>query len=81
MKEIDPTPSYYNKRFRGVKIDPYRICKLYGINGGPHEHITKKCLRGVHKDDGINNELELIQVLRGQLDRWEEMLIEDRPDE
>ncbi|PHS60945.1 MAG: hypothetical protein COB12_12515 [Flavobacterium sp.] len=62
----------------GVKADPYRICKLYGINGGPHEHITKKLLRGVNKDDGINTELDLIRVVRGQLDRWEEMINEDK---
>ena len=73
----NPTPNYYNKRFMGAKIDPYRVCQLYGIHGGPHEHITKKCLRGVNKDDGINTEMDLIKVLRGQLDRWEEMIIEN----
>ena len=74
----EPTPDYYKKMLGGVKADPYRICKLYDIKGGPHEHITKKCLRGVNKDDGINTELDLIKVLRGQLDRWEEMIKEDR---
>lgn len=77
----DSTPDYYNKKLGGVKADPYRICKLYGIAGGPHEHITKKCLRGVNKDDGINTELDLIKVLRGQLDRWEEMIKEDEAEE
>ena len=74
----EPTPEYYKKMLGGVKADPYRICKLYGINGGPHEHITKKLLRGVNKDDGINTELDLIRVVRGQLDRWEEMINEDK---
>ncbi|PHS61657.1 MAG: hypothetical protein COB12_12010 [Flavobacterium sp.] len=74
----EPTPTYYKKMLGGVKADPYRICKLYGINGGPHEHITKKMLRGVNKDDGINTELDLIRVVRGQLDRWEEMIKEDQ---
>lgn len=73
----ESTPEYYNKTFKGAKIDPYRICKLYGISGGPHEHITKKMLRGVNKDDGINTELDLIRVVRGQLDRWEEMIKEE----
>ena len=74
----ESTPEYYNKKLGGVKADPYRICKLYGIAGGPHEHITKKMLRGVNKDDGINTELDLIRVVRGQLDRWEEMIKEDQ---
>ena len=73
----EPTPSYYKKIFQGVKVDPYRVCKLYGIQGGPREHATKKLLRGLDKDNGINTELDLINEIRGQLDRWEEMIKED----
>ena len=73
----EPTPDYYNKTFKGVKFDPYRVCKMYDINGGPREHIVKKMLRGINKDDGINTELDLINVVEGQLRRWKEMIKED----
>jgi len=76
----EPTPNYYNKRFKGVKVDPYRICQMYDFNGGPREHATKKLLRGLDKDNGINTELDLIKEVRGQLDRWEEMIHEDMQD-
>ena len=65
------TPDYYNKTFKGIKLDPYRIASLYGINGGPREHILKKLLRGGDKDG--RDSLTLIEELRLQLDRWEEM--------
>lgn len=69
------TPNYYNKVFKGVKLDPYRIASLYGFNGGPREHILKKLLRGGEKDG--RNDLTLIEELRLQLDRWEEITKED----
>jgi len=75
--EQEPTPDYYHKIYKGVKLDPYRICKIYDVNGGPREHITKKMLRGINKDDGINTELDLIKVVEGQLRRWKEMIKED----
>ena len=28
------------------KVDPYRICDLYAVGGGPREHALKKLLRG-----------------------------------
>lgn len=57
-----------------VKVDPYRICRLSGIQGGPHEHATKKLLRGKAKG---HSERELIREVRACLDRWEEMIAED----
>jgi hypothetical protein len=57
-----------------VKLDPYRICEIYQVGGGPREHIVKKGLRGLRKGD---TERGLIKQLRDALDRWEEMLDED----
>lgn len=57
-----------------VKLDPYRICSIYQVGGGPREHIVKKGLRGLRKGD---TELGLIKQLRDALDRWEEMVKED----
>lgn len=57
-----------------VKTDPYRVCKIYGVDGGPREHIIKKALRGKGKG---HSELELVNELQSCLDRWKEMLNED----
>lgn len=57
-----------------VKLDPYRIARVAGIQGGPHEHSVKKLLRGEAKGHEAR---ELIREVRCCLDRWEEMLDED----
>jgi len=57
-----------------VKLDPYRIARVAGIQGGPHEHATKKLLRGEAKGHEAR---ELIREVRCCLDRWEQMLDED----
>ena len=57
-----------------INMDPYRICDLYNINGGPHEHLVKKGLRGTSKG---HSKRKLIAELRACLDRWEQMLDED----
>ena len=70
------TPSYYNKTYKGIKLDSYRICQIVGINGGPREHAFKKLMRGTNKGD-IETDLELIESLEGILARWKEMIKED----
>lgn len=57
-----------------INLDPYRICDLYQVGGGPREHIVKKGLRGVSKG---HTERELIRELRGCIDRWEQMIDEN----
>jgi hypothetical protein len=76
----EPTPGYYRKLFKGIKLDPYRVCKVYGIGGGPREQSIKYLLRGTDKDNGIDTELDLIKAVRKQLGRWEEMILEDVED-
>jgi hypothetical protein len=63
-----------NRGYVDVKLDPYRICDIYQVGGGPREHIVKKGLRGLRKGD---TEWGLIKQLRDALDRWEEMVKED----
>jgi len=75
----EPTPGYYKKTFNGVLIDYYRIEDLYELRG-PRGHAVKKLLRGTNKDDGVNTDLELIAVVRKQLDRWEAMIKEGQGD-
>jgi len=57
-----------------VKVDPYRIARVAGLGGGPHEHSVKKLLRGEAKGHEAR---ELIREVRCCLDRWSEMLDED----
>lgn len=73
----DPTPDYYNKTFKGVKVDYYRVAELFDLGSGPRAHAVKYLLRGTNKDGDINTDLELIKAVRKKLDRWEEMLKED----
>lgn len=70
----DDIGKHYRHEYRGIKFDPYRVCWLYGIKGGPREHIVKKALRGTDKG---HTELELINELQACLDRWREMVEED----
>ena len=67
--------SHYRFEFKGVKFDPYRVCKMYGIQGGPQEHMIKKLLRGAGKGHTVE---DLVKELQCCLDRWKEMIEEDR---
>jgi hypothetical protein len=67
--------AHYRFMFKGVKFDPYRICKMYGVGGGPREHMLKKILRGSGKG---HTEDDLIKELQCCLDRWKEMIKEDK---
>jgi len=66
--------AHYRYMYEGVKFDPYRVCKLFEIRGGPHEHMTKKVLRGSGKGHSKD---DLIKELQCCLDRWKEMIEEE----
>ena len=68
------TGSHYRREYKGIKLDPYRIAKIYGMQGGPREQIAKKCLRFTDKGQG---EQQVVNEIRTALDRWQEMLEED----
>jgi hypothetical protein len=65
---------HYRYHFKGVKIDPYRIAKIYNLGGGPREHMVKKLLRGFDKG---HTEEQLVAELQSCLDRWKEMMGEE----
>ena len=67
-----PTPNYYNKTYKGYKIDPYVVAELYGITDHAQFQALKKLLRAGadHKDykrdleearDAIDRKLEMLQ--------------------
>lgn len=68
------TPSDIQRGFITVTLDPYRICALYRVGGGPREHVITKALIG--PGDG-QTERDVIHDLRAALERWEDMLDEE----
>jgi hypothetical protein len=40
--------AHYRYKYNGIKLDPYRISRVYGLSG-PREHAVKKLLRGTDK--------------------------------
>lgn len=74
--EAPITPPRYSKRVKGVKIDPYRIIELYGIQHPAHQHAIKKLLRnGNDPHQTLDDDIE--EVI-GALQRWQEMRAEER---
>lgn len=72
---VDAADAHYAHRFfRGVRLDPYRIAKVYEIPAGPRWQILKKALRGTDKGQ---TEEQVIDDMQVALDRWREMLKED----
>lgn len=50
--EIDPG-AHYRYEYRGIKLDPFRICQIYGVNDFSLQTIIKKALKAGergHKD-------------------------------
>lgn len=50
--EIDPG-AHYRYEYRGIKLDPFRICQIYGVNDFALQTIIKKALKAGergHKD-------------------------------
>lgn len=75
VKDAQKRARHYSVYFRGAKLDPYRICQLYGVGGGPREQILKKCLRGVRKGD---DEMKVVDDIIIAALRWKEMLMEEK---
>lgn len=71
----NPTPSYYNYMYKGIKIDPYRITEIYGITNHAQQHAIKKLLRAGEKE--CNSIVKEIDEVIKSLVRWKEMIEED----
>lgn len=67
--------AHYSHEYRGIKLDPYRIAKIYNMDGGPREQIMKKTLRFTDKGQ---TEQQVVNEIRSALDRWQQMLDEDQ---
>lgn len=68
---------YSNFSYKGITIDPYRIFEIYGITHPAHAHATKKLLRAGRSHKSLSQD---IQEAIDSLERWKEMIQEDRDD-
>lgn len=65
----------YNRKYKGLKLDPYRICLLYEITHPAQQHALKKILRAGRSHKPLKRDIaEIIEAL----DRWQEMIEEDK---
>lgn len=69
------TPDYYNKVYKGIKLDPYRIAEIYGITDHAMFQALKKLL--VAGQRGNKSVEQDITEARDALNRKIEMLSED----
>lgn len=71
----DPTPSYYNKVYKGIKLDPYRIAEIYGITDHAMFQALKKLLAAGQRGDKDFRQ-DLLEA-RNAIERKIEMIGED----
>jgi len=67
-------PQHYQYQYKGIKLDPYRICEVYNVGGGAREQIIKKGLRWTNKGD---SERQVLKEIMQACERRLEMLDED----
>ena len=69
------TGLHYRHTFRGIKLDPARICRIYGVNCALRSQIVKKALKA--GDRGHKDTLKDIDDIICAAERWKEIVIED----
>lgn len=73
---IKDTGAHYRYEYNGVKLDPARICKVYGITNILQGAIIKKTLRAGER--GHKDIVSDIDDIMTALVRWKEMVMEDK---
>lgn len=68
--------SYHNAQFKGAKIDPYRIFRIYGVTDPAIQHAVKKLLRFGRGNGGKGGRQDVEEAI-ASLNRWIEMEEED----
>lgn len=66
---------HYRFVFRGLKVDPYRIFRIYKITYPEQQHAIKKLLRA---GNGHKSLLQDIEETIATLQRWKEIIAEDQ---
>jgi hypothetical protein len=76
MEDEKDTGKHYRYTYAGVKLDPARIAKVYGINNILQGSILKKVLCA--GDRGHNETIDDINDIICAAERWKEMILEDK---
>jgi len=69
------TGKHYRAEYKGLKLDPARICQIYGVSSILQSQIIKKTLLAGKR--GHKSILQDIDDIICSAERWKEMVIED----
>lgn len=70
----DNLGNHYKFSYKGIKMDPYRIFKIYKIADPAQQHAIKKLLRAGQSIKSLEQDISEVIVT---LERWKEMIRED----
>lgn len=65
---------HYQFTYKGIKLDPYRILKVYGISDPAQQHAIKKLLRAGESVKPLKEDIKEVIL---SLTRWLEMMEEE----
>lgn len=74
-EEPKPLGKHYKYTYKGIKLDPYRIFRVYNISAPEQQHAIKKLLRA---GNSIKDLQQDIQEVIMTLNRWIEIIEEDK---
>jgi hypothetical protein len=70
--------NHYSFDYKGIRIDPYRIFRIYQITDPAQQHAIKKLLRAGRSVKSLEQDIdETIATLM----RWKQMIAEDTHEE
>lgn len=75
----EDTGSHYRYTYKGIKLDPARICKIYNVQNVLQGAIVKKTLCAGNR--GHNDIKDDIKDIITAAQRWLEMIEEDESEE
>jgi hypothetical protein len=79
QNESTDSGKHYRFEYKEIKLDPYRIFKIYNITEPAQQHVIKKLL--VPGERGGKDLIQDIKESINGLNRWIEMIEEDLEDD
>lgn len=74
-KEQKPLDKHYKYTYKGIKLDPYRIFRVYNISSPEQQHAIKKLLRAGNSVKDLQQDIQEVIMT---LNRWLEIIEEDK---
>lgn len=70
---------HYQYTYKGIKLDPYRLARIYKDANWSHEqfHAIKKLMRA---GESVKSLTQDVKEVRATLDRWLEIIEDDALD-